>query len=70
MVTVAGLELADIGEVTRLGTFGWRLQHALGAGRISSAEARLFDLLAPLARFLDPILPGRGLSLLVVARVL
>lgn len=69
VVRAAGLELVDVGEVNRLGTFGWRLHHSLGAGRISASEARLFDLLVPLARALDPVLPGRGLSLLVVARV-
>lgn len=66
---VSLLELVDIGEVTRLGTFGRRLHHAVGASRISFTEARLFELPAPLAWFLDPILPGRGVSLLVAARV-
>jgi glycosyltransferase involved in cell wall biosynthesis len=69
VVRSAGLDLVAIGEVNRLGTFGWRLHHGLGAGRISASEARLFDLLVPLARALDPILPGGGLSLLAVARV-
>jgi glycosyltransferase involved in cell wall biosynthesis len=69
VVRVAGLELVALGEVNRLGTVGWRLHHAMGAGRISSFKARLFDWLVPIARSLDPILPGRGLSLLVVARV-
>ncbi len=69
VVRAAGLELVDIGEMNRLGTLGWKLHHGLGAGRISASEARLFDLLVPLARALDPMLPGVGLSLLVVARV-
>jgi glycosyltransferase involved in cell wall biosynthesis len=69
VVRAAGLELFALDEVNRLGTFGWRLHHAMGAGRISSLKARLFDWLVPIARRLDPVLQGRGLSLLVVARV-
>ena len=69
VVRAAGLELLQIGEVSKLGAIGWRLHHAMGAGRISTSEARLFDLLVPVASALDSVLPGRGLSLLVVARV-
>lgn len=69
VVRAAGLDIVRIEEVNKLGVIGWRLHHSVGANRISSAEARAFDLLVPIARALDPILPGRGLSLLVVARV-
>ncbi|MGD2061905.1 MAG: glycosyl transferase, partial [Acidimicrobiia bacterium] len=69
VIRAAGLELIDIAEVNKLGTVGWRLHHALGAGRISGSEARLFDLLVPVARRLDPVLPIHGLSILAVARV-
>jgi glycosyltransferase involved in cell wall biosynthesis len=69
VVRAAGLRIVDAAEVNKVGTIGWRLHHGLGAGRISTSEARVFDLLVPLARLLDPVLPGRGLSLLVVARV-
>jgi glycosyltransferase involved in cell wall biosynthesis len=69
VVRAVGLEVVHVAEVNKLGTFGWRLHHAIGAGRISSSEARLFDWLVPVAKSLDPVLPGRGLSLLVVARV-
>ncbi len=69
VVRAAGMELVALAEVNRLGTYGWRLHHAMGAGRISAFKARLFDWLVPLARGSDPILTGRGLSLLVVARV-
>jgi hypothetical protein len=69
VVRAAGLEIVSIGEVNKLGTIGWKVHHALGAGRIGSSEARLFDLMVPLARALDPILGGRGLSILLVARV-
>jgi glycosyltransferase involved in cell wall biosynthesis len=69
VVRAAGLRVVEVAEVNKLGTIGWRLHHAMGAGRISSSEARVFDLLVPIAKALDPVLPGRGLSLLVVARV-
>jgi hypothetical protein len=69
LIRSAGLELMSLEPFNRLGYFGWRLHHALGAGRISAAEARSFDLLVPLARRLDPILGGPGLSWLAVARV-
>jgi SAM-dependent methyltransferase len=69
VVRAAGLELVALDEVNRLGTVGWRLHHGFGAGRITASEARIFDLLVPLARRLDPVLPGPGLSILAVARV-
>jgi glycosyltransferase involved in cell wall biosynthesis len=69
VVRAAGLEVIDVAEVNKLGTYGWRVHHAMGAGHIRSSEARFFDLLVPVAAALDPVLPGPGLSLLVVARV-
>lgn len=69
VVRAAGLEVVDVGEVNRLGTYGWKVHHSMGRGHIGSSEARTFDLLVPVAKALDPILPGPGLSLLVVARV-
>jgi hypothetical protein len=41
----------------------------MGAVRISSAEARGFDLLVPIARRFDAARLGRGLSWIAVARV-
>jgi glycosyltransferase involved in cell wall biosynthesis len=69
VVRGAGLELIRIDEVNKLGAIGWKLHHARGSGTIDSSSARLFDWMVPLARALEPILPGPGLSLLVVARV-
>jgi hypothetical protein len=69
VVRAAGLEVLRLDEMNRLGTIGWRIHHALGGGRISASEARAFDWMVPLARFLEPLLPGHGLSILVVARV-
>jgi glycosyltransferase involved in cell wall biosynthesis len=69
VIRSAGLELVFISPFNRLGVLGWRLHHAVGAGRINGSEARAFDLIVPLARFVDRVAPGRGLSWLAVARV-
>ena len=52
-----------------LGRRAWRLHHALGAGRITSVQARGFDLLVPLARRIDATAAGEGLSWLAAVRV-
>ena len=69
LVRSAGLELVKIGEINKLGGIGWKLNHTRGEGGIGRATARLFDLLTPAARLMEPLLPGRGLSLLAIARV-
>jgi SAM-dependent methyltransferase len=68
LVRSAGLELLSLEPFNKLGALGWRLHHALGAGRISSTEAMSFDLLVPAARRLDALALGSGLSWLAVAR--
>lgn len=65
----AGLELVALKEFNRLGRLAWRVHHSFGAGRISFTEAKLFDLLVPLAKRLDGLLASPGLSYLAVARV-
>jgi glycosyltransferase involved in cell wall biosynthesis len=69
VVRSAGLELVSLEGFNRLGAFGWRIHDAMGAGRISVAEARTFDLLVPLAKRLDWLATGPGLSWLAVVRV-
>jgi glycosyltransferase involved in cell wall biosynthesis len=69
VVRAAGLELVWLEPFNRLGAIGWRIHHAFGAGRITAAEARSFDLLVPLARRFEVLVPGSGLSWLAVARV-
>ncbi len=69
IVRAAGLELTMLEPFNRFGVLGWRIHHALGAGRISSAEARGFDFLVPVARIVEAFGGGRGLSWLAVARV-
>jgi len=69
MIRAAGLELVKLEEFNRFGTLAWRLHHALGRRSISILQARSFDLLVPVVKLLEPLLPVRGLSLLAVARV-
>ena len=69
LIHAVGLELLLIEPFNRLGAWGWRFHHALGAGRISRAEAVTFDLLVPLARKVDAFSSRPGLSWLVVARI-
>lgn len=69
LVRASGLELLWCRPFNRLGRIGWRMNHALGVGRITSIQARSFDLLVPLARRLDAATGGDGLSWLAVARV-
>ncbi len=69
LVRAAGLELVTLESFNRLGRLGWRLNHALDGDRISGAQARIFDLLVPVAVRIDSFGSGPGLSLLAVARV-
>lgn len=68
LVSAAGLDMVHVKELNRLGRIGWRMHHAR-RGAISTASVRLFDWLVPLARTVDSLWPGPGLSLLAVARV-
>jgi glycosyltransferase involved in cell wall biosynthesis len=69
IVTAAGLELLRMDEFNRLGVVAWKFRQVSPSSRISRFEAQLFDLLVPLAKSLEPLLPWGGLSLLAVARV-
>jgi glycosyltransferase involved in cell wall biosynthesis len=69
LVRSAGLELISLEPFNRLGAIGWRVHHAMGAGRISATEAKAFDVLVPIARKLDVLVTSPGLSWLAVARV-
>jgi glycosyltransferase involved in cell wall biosynthesis len=69
LIRASGLELISLEEFNRLGALGWRVHQAMGAVRISSAEARGFDVLVPIAKRFDATRIGRGLSWIAVARV-
>ncbi len=69
LVRWTGLELVSMKTFNRVGSVAWRMHHALGAREITTLDARGFDLLVPLARRLESLIPGEGLSLLAVTRV-
>lgn len=68
-LAASGLELISIEPFNRLGAIAWRFQNALGSPRISAAQAKIFDLLVPLAKRLEAVSTGPKLSWLAVARV-
>jgi len=69
LIRSAGLELVWLRPFNILGRLAWQTHHGVGAGRISTIQARTFDLAVPLARRLDAMGSGPGLSLIAVARV-
>ncbi|HUG08911.1 MAG TPA: glycosyltransferase [Acidimicrobiia bacterium] len=69
VVRASGLQVVQLQGVNKLGALGWRLHHVTRTGTIGSSTASVFDWFVPIARILEPALPGPGLSLLVVARV-
>lgn len=69
LVRASGLELMWCRPFNRLGRLAWQAHHALGRGRITTVQARGFDVLVPLARRIDAAVTGQGLSWLAVARV-
>ncbi len=64
----AGFVIERIQPFNRLGVWGWRLNRWLGRSGISRMQARLFSLGIPVAKLVDRVGWGRGLSLVVVAR--
>ncbi|MBW3590201.1 MAG: class I SAM-dependent methyltransferase [Actinobacteria bacterium] len=68
IIRAAGLELMWVKAFNRLGYLGWLFHRTVGAGRITGAETRGFDLMVPMAKRLEPIIPLPGLSYLAVAR--
>ena len=69
LIEAAGLELVVLRSFNRVGRAAWKVLSALGRPAISATQARLFDLVVPLARRLDRVLGRRGLSYVAVARV-
>jgi SAM-dependent methyltransferase len=65
-IAEAGLELAWMRDFNRLGRWFW-LRQARNRESISPLESRLISMTLPVARFVDRLKLGRGLSLLAVA---
>ena len=64
----AGFEVVMMEEFNRLGVPGWWLNKRLGRRDLNPRQMRLFELLLPLARGMEALKLGRGLSLIGVGR--
>lgn len=63
-----GLDQIEVREFNRLGAMLWRLSGAAGFSRFGKWQARMFGALVPLARRLDALGIGQGVSLIVSAK--
>ena len=69
VLTGAGLAVESIDAINRVSTPVWWLNGRLcRRARIGRAQLKVFNVLAPVARRLDPLLPWPGLGLVAVAR--
>jgi glycosyltransferase involved in cell wall biosynthesis len=64
----AGFEVVQMGEFNRLGVPGWWLNKQLGRRDLNPRQMRLFEWLLPLAKGMEAMKIGRGLSLIGVGR--
>ena len=65
----SGLELETSFSMNRMGVPGWFLNSkVLKRKALSRSQLKLFNILVPIFRLVDPILPWTGLSLVVVAK--
>lgn len=65
----AGFEVVHDEPFHKAGRLPWFIQMTIGGARsLPAAELRLYDRIVPLLRVLDHLLPGPGLSTIVVAR--
>jgi len=69
LIAAAGLRVEQVQELNRVGALAWRLYGGLLRRQsINKLTLKIFDKTVWLWRRLDPMLPWRGLSLVVVAR--
>ena len=64
----AGFEIVMMEEFNRMGVPGWWLNKQMGRRDLNPRQMRLFELLLPLAKGLEALKVGRGLSLIGVGR--
>ena len=64
----AGFEVVSMGEFNRLGVPGWWLNKKLGRRDLSPRQMRAFEWLLPVAKAMESMKIGRGLSLIGVGR--
>lgn len=64
----AGFEVVSARQFNRLGTLGWWASGLLKKRELSPFQMKVYELLMPLARLMDRLKIGPGLSLIVVGR--
>jgi glycosyltransferase involved in cell wall biosynthesis len=64
----AGFEVVMMEEFNRMGVPGWWLNKQLGRRDLNPRQMRLFELLLPVAKGMEAMKLGRGLSLIGVGR--
>jgi glycosyltransferase involved in cell wall biosynthesis len=64
----AGFEIASVRQFNRLGVFGWWLNGKLGRKDLSPFQMRVYELMLPIAKLMDRVRAGPGLSLVIVGR--
>jgi glycosyltransferase involved in cell wall biosynthesis len=64
----AGFEVVSLEEFNRLGVPGWWLNKKLGRRDLNPRQMRAFEWLLPIAKGLEALKLGRGLSLIGVGR--
>lgn len=64
----AGFEVASIQQFNRLGVFGWWLNGKMGRRDLSPYQMKLYERLLPIAKVMDKVGVGPGLSIIAVGR--
>jgi SAM-dependent methyltransferase len=64
----AGFEVVAMQEFSRLAAIGWWLNNRLGRRELHTRQMRLFELLLPLAKAVEAMRLGQGLTLIGVGR--
>ncbi|MGH9410171.1 MAG: glycosyltransferase [Vicinamibacterales bacterium] len=64
----AGFEVLRLDEFNRLGVFGWQMNKWMGRRDLRPRQMRAFEWLLPIAKAMDAMKVGPGLSLIAVAQ--
>lgn len=67
-IETTGFQLVTLEPFNRLGALGWCVSKRLRRRNLTPRQLRLFDRLLPLAKLVDKLRLGTGLSLVAVAR--
>ena len=68
-MSTAGFEVENVFALNKLGVLGWFVNgRILKRKTVPGLQVRLFDLLLPMVRLLDHVLPVPGLSVIAVGR--